>query len=279
MLRSALLALPLSALATVAVAQETVHFTSLDGTTNLTAYLSRPGGDAPRPALVLMHGCSGLFNRNGRIFPLYQAWMRALVVQGYVALTVDGASPRGFGQTCTAGAERATMWRDRSKDAFAALQYLQARSFVRADRVGLMGWSQGGGAVLLSINDKSIARPSPLAHDFRAAVSFYPAVCSERLQSRPYTQVEPQSWTTRVPLLVLFGKDDNWTLFPCMGLFLSRSSPERQIFCPSSVSLFDLKARFFVPTRRFADVVARRSCQGWPPRQPCGMLRACQAIP
>src|SRR5437899_668090 len=34
-----------------------------------------------------------------------------------------------------------------------------------------------------------------------------------------------------------------------MRLFLSRSSPERQIFCPSSVSLFDLKARFFVPTR------------------------------
>jgi hypothetical protein len=34
-----------------------------------------------------------------------------------------------------------------------------------------------------------------------------------------------------------------------MGLFLSRSSPERQIFCPSSVSLFDLKARFFAPTR------------------------------
>jgi len=37
--------------------------------------------------------------------------------------------------------------------------------------------------------------------------------------------------------------------FPCMGLFLSRGSPDRQIFCPSSVSLFDLQARFFVPTR------------------------------
>jgi hypothetical protein len=34
-----------------------------------------------------------------------------------------------------------------------------------------------------------------------------------------------------------------------MGLFLSRSSSERHIVCPSSVSLFDLKARFFVPTR------------------------------
>ncbi len=34
-----------------------------------------------------------------------------------------------------------------------------------------------------------------------------------------------------------------------MGLFLSRRSPGRQIVCPSTVSLFDLKARFFVPTR------------------------------
>jgi dienelactone hydrolase len=143
------------------------------------------------------------------------------VVQGYVALTVDSASPRGFGQTCTAGPERATMWRDRSKDAFAALQYLQARPFVRADRVGLMGWSQGGGVVLLSINDKSIGRPSALAHDFRAAVSFYPAVCSERLQSRPYTRVDPQSWTTLVPLLVLFGQADNWTLFPPCEAFIA----------------------------------------------------------
>jgi len=36
---------------------------------------------------------------------------------------------------------------------------------------------------------------------------------------------------------------------------------------------------FLRPDPRFADVVARRSCQGWPPRQACGMLRACQAIP
>jgi hypothetical protein len=35
----------------------------------------------------------------------------------------------------------------------------------------------------------------------------------------------------------------------CMGFSLSRSSSERQVVCPSSVSLFDLKARFFVPTR------------------------------
>ena len=36
---------------------------------------------------------------------------------------------------------------------------------------------------------------------------------------------------------------------PCMGLFLSRRFGRRRILCPSSVSLFDLKARFFVQTR------------------------------
>ena len=38
---------------------------------------------------------------------------------------------------------------------------------------------------------------------------------------------------------------------PCMGFSLSRSWPGRRSF-PSSVSLFDLKARFFVPTRSSA---------------------------
>src|ERR1700730_1001128 len=97
-----LIALALSAAAVAASAQQTVHFASLDGTTNLTAHLSRPMGDAPRPALVLMHGCSGLLNAKGRIIPLYQAWTRALVVQGYIVLAVDSATSRGFGQTCSA---------------------------------------------------------------------------------------------------------------------------------------------------------------------------------
>src|SRR4051794_9377587 len=77
-------------------ALETVHFVSLDGTTNLIAYLGRHEGSAPRPAVVLMHGCSGLLNPKGRIIPLYRAWMRALFAEGYDVLTVDSAGSRGF---------------------------------------------------------------------------------------------------------------------------------------------------------------------------------------
>jgi dienelactone hydrolase len=139
-----LIAVALSAAAVAASAQQSVNFTSLDGATNLTAHLSRPEGDAPRPALVLMHGCSGLLNAKGRILPIYQAWMRALVVQGYVVLAVDSATPRGFGQTCSASPNRTTMWRDRPKDAYAALQYLQTKPFVQADRIGWAGRRAAG---------------------------------------------------------------------------------------------------------------------------------------
>jgi dienelactone hydrolase len=224
-------------------ALETVHFTSLDGVTNLTAYLGRHEGDAPRPAVVLMHGCSGLLNAKGVIFAGYRAWMRALFAKGYDVLTVDSATPRGFGQTCTASPDRITQYRDRPKDAYAALQYLQAQPSVQADRVALMGWSQGGGVVLLSVNDKSIGRPAGLARDFKAAVSFYPGACSERLQSKPFTAVEPQGWTTQVPLLVLFGEADTWTLFPPCETFLNsakaRGNPVELKSYPEAVHGFD----------------------------------------
>jgi dienelactone hydrolase len=244
------IALALSAVATAAAAQETVHFTSLDGTTSLTTYLSRPPGaaqgmqdDTPRPALVLLHGCSGLVNRSGRISPLYRAWIRTLLAKGYVVLAVDSATSRGFGQTCSPSQERTTMWRDRPKDAYAALQYLQAQPFVQGDHVGLMGWSQGGGVVLLSINDKSIGRPVGLAHEFRAAVSFYPGACSETAQSKPYTQVEPGSWATSVPLLLLMGEADTWTPFKPCAAFLeaakTRGSPVEIKSYPSAVHAFD----------------------------------------
>jgi dienelactone hydrolase len=224
-------------------ALETVHFASLDGKTNLTAYLGRHKGDAPRPAVVLMHGCSGLLNDNGRIFALYRAWMRALFAKGYDVLTVDSAASRGFGQTCSPGPNRITMWRDRPSDAYAALQYLQAQPAVAADRVALMGWSQGGGVVLLTINDKSIGRPAALKQDFVTAVAFYPGVCNDRFQSKPWTQVEPQGWTTQLPLLVLFGAADTWTpLAPCeefLGGAKARGNPVELKIYPSAAHAFD----------------------------------------
>jgi dienelactone hydrolase len=135
------------------------------------------------------------------------------------------------------------MWRNRRKDAFAALRYLQAQSFVQGDHVGVIGWSQGGGVVLRTINDKSNARPEALAHDFKAAIAFYPGSCSDRSQSKPFSEVEPQSWTTKIPLLVLFGEADTWTPFPPCAEFIeaakTRGSPIELKSYPNAYHAFD----------------------------------------
>lgn len=229
-----------------------IDIPALDGTTMLYGHLFRPkdSGETPRPAVVMMHGCSGLIAKNGRFFPLYRPWARAFLAQGYVVLVLDSATPRGLGQTCT-GPDAMRMWRERPRDAYAALLYLQAQPFVRADRVALAGWSQGGGAVLLAINSHSIGRTSPeaqavaprLKQDFVAAVAFYPGACSEAFHRGTYPPGEREGWTSRVPLLVLFGEDDVWTeLKPCaefLDTAIARGNAIETKTYPGAVHAFD----------------------------------------
>jgi len=226
---------------------------ALDGKTTLRGHLFRPkdGGDAPRPAVVMMHGCSGLYAANGRFFPIYRAWARELLARGYVVLVIDSAKSRGFGQTCAPGNIASLMLRERPPDAYAALRYLQAQPFVQPDRVALMGWSQGGGAALIAINDHSVGRLSPkgrdviarLPHDFRAAVAFYPAACSEPVQALTYPPGERDGWTSQVPLLVLFGEADVWTeLTPCAAFLdaaRARGNAVELKTYPGAVHAFD----------------------------------------
>jgi dienelactone hydrolase len=74
-------------------------------------------------------------------------------------------------------------------------------------------------------------------------VSFYPGACSERLQSKPFTEVEPGSWTTQVPLLTLFGEADTWTVFkPCEAFIeraKARGNPVELKSYPLAVHAFD----------------------------------------
>lgn len=230
-----------------------VDVPTLDGTANLIGHLFRPrdSGDAPRPAVVMMHGCSGLLGRNGRFRPIYRAWARALLKQGYVVLVVDSTTSRGFGETCSASPARRIMWRDRPGDTYAALAYLQAQPFVRADRIGLMGWSQGGGAVLVAINERTAVRLSKpgqavvrrLPHDFAAAVAFYPGICSEKVQRLTYPPGEHDAWTSHVPLLVLMGGSDVWTEpLPCAAFLdaaRARGNPIEMKTYPGAFHAFD----------------------------------------
>ena len=226
-----------------AYAYERVYFPSLDGKTRLIAYLAKPEGEGPFPAVVLLHGCGGM-HYSGSVSPLYASWAKLLNDHGFVTLTVDSAGPRNFGATCGDREKRMRMYRERPFDAYGALDFLQSKDFVKSDKIGLVGWSQGGGIVLLTVVKESIARPKPAPrHDFAVAAAFYPALCNDRLQSSPFTKVAPQSWSTKIPLLVLHGEADNWTRpEPCVqfiGEVQARGNPVSIKLYPDAHHGFD----------------------------------------
>jgi dienelactone hydrolase len=167
-------------------AQETVHFPSADadltagGATILSGLLFRPPGEGPFAAVVLLHGCGGLRDGSGRVTERHDDWARRLLDRGWVVLLVDSFAPRGIREICSSAARPIEPGRERARDAYGALAYLQRQRFVRGDRVALLGWSNGGGTVLRTIAAASPARPADLAHDFRGGGGVLP-----RMPRRP----------------------------------------------------------------------------------------------
>jgi dienelactone hydrolase len=197
-------------------AQVLVHFPSLEdngpgqASTMLDGYLFRAAGESRHPAIVFLHGCGGLISRQtGNINTRELAWASALTGLGYAVLMVDSLTPRRHGEMCSVSGFDLQIYHKRPKDAYGALWYLQSQPFIRGDRIAAIGWSQGGGVILYSIGTPSQGRPSTLLQgDFRAAVAFYPASCSDNRQ--------PAGWTDSIPLLVLTGAEDVWTpAAPC----------------------------------------------------------------
>jgi dienelactone hydrolase len=202
----------------VATAQEAVHFASLDGKdgaapTQLDGYLFRPSkaGPGPAPAVVFLHGCGGLISGiSHKPMSREVDWARRLNDQGFVVLMVDSFTPRGSGEMCSTSGFKMWLYMKRPADAYGALVFLQTQPYVAHDRVGLIGWSNGGGAVLFALgkHGKPAAFNGP---DFRAAVAFYPGSCDSQRTGR--------DWTTTIPLMILQGEKDVWTpAKPCQAL-------------------------------------------------------------
>lgn len=225
-----------------APAQEIVHFPSLEDNgpgvppTMLDGYLFRPVGEGRHPAIVGLHGCNGMFTPSGAITEVLFSWAIELSRDGYVVLLVDSLRPRHHGEMCSIQGFDLDLYRKRPRDAYGALWYLQAQPFVRGDRIGLMGWSQGGAATLFAIARQNAARPASLPQgDFGAAVIFYPGACNKQRQ--------PAGWTTTIPLLALMGDADVWTpMAPCKQFLedaIGRGAPAEMQVYPGAYHVFD----------------------------------------
>ncbi len=158
----------------------------------------RPG---KRPGVVMLHGCAGLYTRTGKLRPRPRFWSRWLLDKGYAVLMADSFTPRGHGSICSVAARPLRADTERPFDAYGALRFLQAQPEIIADRIALMGWSNGAMTLFWALKRTAPQRPRDLVHDFRAAVAFYPG-CN-RLKKGPYG--------TSVPILLQLGLADDWT--------------------------------------------------------------------
>ena len=166
----------------------------------LAGRLYQPAGDGPFPAIVMLHGCSGMWGKAGEPAANISFWAEHFRSRGYIALLVDSFGPRGEREICTQMQRRVSESRDRPRDAHAALRWLAARKDVDARRIHVMGWSNGGSAVLLAMRPDAPGR-DPAGPQFRSAVAFYPGCAA--LARTPYRPT--------APLLIQAGGADDWT--------------------------------------------------------------------
>ena len=164
---------------------------------------------AKKPAVVLLHGCGGLYDRKGGLSSRYTEYITVLHDAGMHALLLDSLTTRGEKELCTqkVGQRKVTQV-DRRQDALAALAWLAAQPQVNASQLGLLGWSNGGSTVLAATNAQHpVVRQASSTAAF--AVAYYPG-CAADLQ---------RGYQTNTRLLMLLGASDDWTpAEPCERL-------------------------------------------------------------
>ena len=168
------------------------------GEAKLKAFLYRPEGAGPFPAVVALHGCDGLSGRRSPLGLRYREWGERLVAAGFVVLFPDSFGSRKLGAQCNANERSLSSGRERVADVDAARHWLQDQAYVAADRVSLLGWANGGVAALWTVRPRGAKAGKA---DFRAAVALYPGC----------RRLRDTAWSARMPTLILIGARDDWT--------------------------------------------------------------------
>lgn len=163
------------------------------GGRSFTGAFSRPRGNGPFPAALVLHGGGGFRPADQGT---YASW---LADQGYVALAPDYFSPIGVtGQTF--GVTFYVQHTDEVReDLSRGIDCLKSLAYVDPSRVAVVGFSLGGYYALVL----------GTRLDVKAVVSYYPAVCGAPVNGCPARYPLGDVLTqVRTPVLLLQGDAD-----------------------------------------------------------------------
>jgi dienelactone hydrolase len=162
--------------------------------------LFRPDGAGPFPAVIGLHGCEGLVEKDGTLATRYRDWAQHLTAAGFVVVYPDSYGSRGLGSQCSIRRRAVRPDHERVADANAARRWLQTQGFVKPDHVTLLGWATGGVSALWTVRRRAVLQKDDKS-DFRSAVAFYPGC----------RRLDNAAWSARVPTLILIGAADDQT--------------------------------------------------------------------
>lgn len=188
-----------------------VNFSSLDGTP-ISALVFQPEAP-PKGSVVALHGCGGLYatrgERRGQLNARHQAMADMLLAQGYTVVFPDSLTPRGVTELCTQKiGTRSIDQSARRSDTLATLSWVAAQTWGQPTKMGLLGWSHGGSAVL-SATDGQHPQVALQTAKSAIAIAFYPGCSAARdAHYQPNTR-----------LFMFLGEKDDWTPpGPCIKL-------------------------------------------------------------
>ena len=161
-------------------------------TARIWGYLAVPPGAGRVPAMVLMHGSSGL-NPGSRAH--YTELLNGI---GIAAFYVDSFTGRGIRSSVSD--QSVLTIEANTQDAFQALWLLRRHPRIDPARIGVMGFSRGGTVSWSSAIRDSYGAFRAQGLSFALHVPYYPG-CN----------FGPTRPTTGAPMLYLLGGADNWT--------------------------------------------------------------------
>ncbi len=158
---------------------------------------------------MLLHGCAGLYTSRGQLTSRHRDWALRFASWGFVVVMPDSFGSRGVGPLCELKDRPTHPWRERTLDAYAALDYLVSRPDVDPRNVLVMGWSDGGSTVTGVVRPDAPGR-RPGGPTFKAAIAYYPG-CIRPLRQKGYRPT--------MPLFIQHGGADDWVPpAPCVEL-------------------------------------------------------------
>ena len=150
----------------------------------LTAMLRIPKGNAPHPAVILIHTCHNV--------DYYLPWIKKFNSWGLATLSFSRCQPPDFKPM---NANESLEWREGSATAYAALRFLAQNPAIDKKAIALIGWSRVGMVPLSVLNPEGEYQFSKTK--FAAAVAINP-FCG--FAGGPH----------QAPILVLSAEKDDW---------------------------------------------------------------------